>query len=86
MVVAPAGQTEQAGQPTYVKTSVQWNGQYCTTIIAQGPNLPTTAGAACGVALVIAPGEAARLALGWIKLLGTILALQGVGALLLSAR
>lgn len=83
VVVAPAGDT---AQPTYVKTSVQWNGQYCTTIIANGPNLPTTAGAACGVALVVSPGESVRWALGWVKLLGTVLALQGVGAVVLRMR
>ncbi|KAK5130715.1 hypothetical protein LTR08_001745 [Meristemomyces frigidus] len=74
-VVVPAGYT----QVTTVQTQQYVTGGYCSTLVANGPNLPTTAAGDCGTVLVIAPGEGARLGLGWVKVGMLFMGLQVLG-------
>jgi hypothetical protein len=57
-------------------TTVIQQGGFCTTLIAKGDNLPTTAQARCGTALVIEAG-ASR---GKGGVVGLVLVLQVLGA------
>lgn len=57
-------------------TTVVQQGGFCTTLIAKGDNLPTTAEARCGTALVIEAG-ASR---GKGRVVGMVLVLQVLGA------
>lgn len=69
-------------------TTTEWNGYYCSTQTAEGPNLPTTARGNCGVILIVAPNAAAVKAesVGSVRLMGLIMGLQGLGALALVLR
>nr|OQO19045.1 hypothetical protein B0A51_12324 [Rachicladosporium sp. CCFEE 5018]OQO19590.1 hypothetical protein B0A51_14132 [Rachicladosporium sp. CCFEE 5018] len=70
---------------THPATTVIYAGNFCTTITAVGPNLPTTAGVACGVALIVAPSEGRREGVGW-SVLGVVLGMQALGGLVLGWR
>ncbi|KAM0716772.1 hypothetical protein Q7P37_008217 [Cladosporium fusiforme] len=73
--------------PTYVDggagaynpptTTVVQQGGFCTTIIAEGDGLPTTANARCGTALVV---EAGADGVGRKSVLGLVAVLQVLGA------
>lgn len=63
-----------------------WNGYYCSTIFAHGPNLPTTAHAKCGVVLVVNGAETLRQTMGWVKVISMIFALQVLGGFALFRR
>lgn len=54
-----AGGNQQA-----TTTVVEQQGGFCTTLYAQGDNLPTTANARCGTALVVEAGAGGRS--GWM--------------------
>lgn len=62
------------GNPT---TTVIQQAGFCTTIVADGDNLPTTANARCGTALVVAGASRSR---GQGKVVGIVLGLQILGA------
>lgn len=57
-------------------TTIIQQGGFCTTLIAEGDNLPTTANARCGTALVVAAG-ASR---GKEAVVSIVLGLQVLGA------
>ena len=80
--VAPAAHTTTAyngggavvvGAPT---TTVIQQGGFCTTLIAKGDNLPTTAQARCGTALVIEAGAGRSRG----EVVGVVVGLQVLGA------
>lgn len=62
-----------------------WDGHICATIVREGPGLPRTAAADCGTMLIVAPAEAARMALGWIRLAVMVVGLQVLGGVILGA-
>ena len=53
-------------------------GGFCTTIIAQGDNLPTIANARCGTALVVEAGAEKVVGRG-ILVIGALVGLQVLG-------
>jgi hypothetical protein len=77
--------TQQAGPTTvYTQqqpTTQQYYGQYCSTLTQNGPHLPTTAAGECGTILIVAPSEAARYAMGWIRLGVVLVGMQAFGAM-----
>ncbi|KAF2765848.1 hypothetical protein EJ03DRAFT_330604 [Teratosphaeria nubilosa] len=80
---APAGYTT----PIYATTTQEYNnGEYCSTLVEVGPNLPTTARGECGTILIAAPGAAVREVMGVVKLFGIVIGLQIVGALAFTRR
>ncbi|KAF2478533.1 hypothetical protein BDY17DRAFT_306114 [Neohortaea acidophila] len=61
-----------------------FDGTYCSTIFANGPNLPTTARAACGVVLVKQQtSDTVRILIGWAKMITMIVGLQVLGGMFL---
>ena len=82
-VVVPAGYTQvttvQTVQTVQSQASIV-NGVYCSTLIANGPNLPTTVAGNCGTVLVVAPSEGYRIGVGWVKLGIVLTGLQLMGA------
>ena len=70
-------------QPTEV-----YAGAYCSTIYAQGPDLPTTRPGECGTVLVIEPAADAgmRLVMGWVRVLAFVGGLNLIGGMLLLRR
>lgn len=57
-------------------TTIIQQGGFCTTLVAEGNNLPTTANARCGTALVVEAGASK----GRGGVLGVVLGLQVLGA------
>lgn len=61
--------------------------QYCSTLYAHGPNLPTTAQGQCGEILVMdpnnVPAAAGRVGVSYWRLAGMVGVLQVIGGLLL---
>lgn len=57
-------------------TTIIQQGGFCTTLVAEGDNLPTTANARCGTALVVEAG-ASR---GREAVVSIVLGLQFLGA------
>ena len=57
-------------------TTVIQQGGFCTTLIAKGDNLPTTAQARCGTALVIEAGAGRSRG----EVVGVVVGLQVLGA------
>jgi len=59
--------TTQTGENHVVTTTTHNeiidNGQYCSTLVANGPNLPATAQGACGTILVISKADVRSV--GW---------------------
>ena len=83
VVAATTVYSQPAAQTTVTQ---QYLGNYCTTITANGPNLPTTAGAACGVALVVAPSNASKMVAGGLRWMSFVLGLHVLGAVFLRGR
>jgi hypothetical protein len=59
-------------------TTIIQQGGFCTTLVAQGGNLPTTANARCGTALVVEAGAGNLRGRGGV--VGVVLGLQILGA------
>lgn len=76
--VVPAG--NQNTEPNY------GNGQYCSTLVEEGPNLPTTAPGSCGTILIVEPSEAIRQVVGLTKILALVIGLQALGGMTLFRR
>ncbi|KAI6818052.1 hypothetical protein KC340_g11440 [Hortaea werneckii] len=82
---AGGGGAAWGGQAT--TTSPQaWDGNYCSTLVAVGPNLPTTEAGDCGTILVVESGQTAREILGWARMIGLLLTLNAFGGWLLMIR
>lgn len=62
------------------------NGEYCSTIVEVGPNLPTTAAGDCGTILIVAKAMATRTELHWPTLAVLMVGLQALGGFLLARR
>lgn len=85
-VVAPVGYTQANGG--YTTTATQQTvqpvegGNYCSTLYAHGPGLPTTASGQCGTILVeeaSSKGEAMKTAIGVVRMLAIVGVLQVMG-------
>lgn len=86
--VAPAAYTPVQSTPAAVGY-----GQYCSTLYAHGPNLPTTAQGDCGIILVVnpdqqppPPSEGSRNGMGYLRLAIMIGVLQVFGGVLFAWR
>lgn len=61
-------------------------GQYCKTLVAVGPGLPTTEAGDCGTILIV-EGDAIRATvINWIYAIGMVVGLQILGGLVLMRR
>ena len=93
-MIVPAGYaTEGQGQTTVYNTGQQTTqqvvegGNYCSTLYAHGPNLPTTAAGQCGTILVEEASEGFRREVkGWVRLGVVVVVLQAMGGVLLVRR
>ncbi|TKA65550.1 hypothetical protein B0A55_08700 [Friedmanniomyces simplex] len=85
-VVVVTEQATSAYNQQQTTTQIVYGGNYCSTLTAKGPQVPTTAAGQCGTILVVPPSEAARQALGWVKLGATVVGFQALGALAFAGR
>jgi len=81
-VYVGGGQTTQYWGTT-TTSGAPWDGEYCSTMYANGPNLPTTGAAQCGTVLIIQADEAARYFMGWARLIALVVGLHLLGGVLL---
>ncbi|KAI7288966.1 hypothetical protein KC315_g20117, partial [Hortaea werneckii] len=82
---AGGGGAAWGGQATTTAPQA-WDGNYCSTLVAVGPGLPTTEAGDCGTILVVESGQTAREILGWARMIGLLVTLNAFGGWLLMIR
>lgn len=86
VVVAPAAVTTYYQQPQTTVENQGYAGQYCKTLVAVGPGLPTTEAGDCGTILIVEADAIRAAVVNWMKAIGMVVALQLLGGIVLMNR
>ncbi|GIZ44845.1 hypothetical protein CKM354_000803100 [Cercospora kikuchii] len=86
VVVAPAAVTTYYQQPQTTVENQGYAGQYCKTLVAVGPGLPTTEAGDCGTILIVEADAIRAAVVNWMKAIGMVVGLQLLGGIVLMNR
>ncbi|USW52029.1 hypothetical protein Slin15195_G053480 [Septoria linicola] len=84
VIVAGAATTNYQQPQTTVTQG--YGGQYCRTLVAVGPGLPTTQAGDCGTILIVEADAVRAAVVSWIQVIGMLAGLHVVGGVVLMRR
>ena len=84
-VVVVGAATTNYQQPQTTVTQ-GYAGQYCKTLVAVGPGLPTTQAGDCGTILIVEADAIRAAVVSWIYAIGMVVGLQVLGGVVLMIR
>ncbi|KAM3416337.1 hypothetical protein BST61_g7942 [Cercospora zeina] len=86
VVVAPVAVTTYYQEPHAPVEPGGYAGQYCKTLVAVGPGLPTTEAGDCGTILIVEADAIQAAVVSWMKAIGMVIGLQLLGGVLFMHR
>lgn len=85
-VVVVGAATTNYQQPQTTTVTQGYAGQYCKTLVAVGPGLPTTQAGDCGTILIVEADAIKAAVVSWIHAIGVVFGLQVLGGFVLMRR